>query len=417
MNTASSANNPPDSGHSAQGMSTRKTQHLDICRDQKRTVEGGNSRFSEVRLLHHALSEVDAKTIDTSCEFLGYKVAVPLFISSMTGGSDSGYGVNKQLAKLAQEFRIPVGMGSIRILFRKPEVFEHFTLKNLAADVPVVANLGAVQIRDMVHGQIIEMLKRLEVDALAIHLNPGQELFQNEGDRDFHGIFDAIRRFCANCPLPVIVKETGCGIAPHEAIKLLKIGVRYVNIAGSGGTNWISVEKERYLEEQNQIAQVMAANEFADWGNPTALVLAVLRQLEDKGRIPGSTVPQPLHLLLDEAREKAKGRHKSSVAVPATYDGMLSGRILASGGIRTGMDAVKALVLGARMVGTALPIVRALHSGGMEAAQNYLHSLVYALRSAMVLQGCRNLSDLRKAAYFLSPSLSHEVNAWEQLIG
>ena len=342
------------STHSGTEMSRRKAQHLEICLDEQRyQVETGRTRLDEIHLVHHALPEIDTSEVDTGLDFLDHRIAFPVFISSMTGGSDAGYQTNKDLAAAAQRLGIPVGMGSVRILFRKPEVLEHFLLKRYAPDVPVFANIGGVQLPHMPHEEIVEMLRRLEVDAIAIHLNPGQELFQPGGDRDFRGVLPAITRFAEACPLPVIVKETGCGINPAEIRRLLDAGARYVNIAGSGGTNWLRVEA--YRQDQQIVAE--AADEFDDWGLPTGLVLGALGR-----EVPG---------------------------------------VLASGGLRSGMDVVRALALGAEAAGMALPFVRALKRGGVDAAVDFGRRVQYVIETAMALTGCTQLDQLRRTPIWM----------------
>jgi len=397
-------------------MAERKAKHLEICLDdQQYAIEGGDSGFGNFRFIHRALPELSAQDIDTSLDFLGYRVSMPLFISSMTGGSDSGFLANRHLASIAQTARIPVGMGSIRILFRKPEVLAHFTLKKLAPDVPVVANLGAVQVRDMVHNQIFEMLKRLEVDGIAIHLNPAQELFQPEGDRDFHGILDSIRRFCHACPVPVIVKETGCGIGAQEAVRLLQSGVAYVNIAGSGGTNWVSVERYR---AQGVLAT--AADQFRNWGNPTALVLAGLRSMEEQNRLPytnlkAKTVHQTIAIQAADrsVQQSTDPKNKSE----QSFRGILGGRILASGGIRTGMDFALSIALGAWMAGTALPFIRAVNSGGPEAGLAYAETMRTVLKNIMTLTSSHNLSVLRTRPLLINPSYKETIDQYIRAMG
>ncbi|AFG36481.1 type 2 isopentenyl-diphosphate Delta-isomerase [Spirochaeta africana] len=349
----------------AHDISTRKAQHLDICVEaDSYRVESGSTRLDEVRFLHAAAPEVNVDAIDTSMDFLGQRVSLPFFISSMTGGSARGYEANKQLAMAAQQERIAVGMGSIRILFRKPEVFEHFYLRKLAPDVPIFANLGGVQIRDMQHSDIHTVLQRLEVSALAIHLNPGQELFQTGGDRDFRGVIDAIRRFCEHSPVPVIVKETGFGIDPATAAALIDSGVRYVNIAGAGGTNWITVES--YREDPAMFA---AAEEFRDWGMPTGLLLAAAREQQH-----------------------------------------LQGRILASGGLRSGLDIAKAVALGAEAAGFALPFIRAVHAEGTEGACKVIRQVRRVFLAAMALTGASSLQEFRRGPVWLSDRLTADTS-------
>jgi isopentenyl-diphosphate delta-isomerase len=222
--------------------------------------------------MHDALSEQAVAEIDTSVEFLGARVRFPVFISCMTGGSEEGFRANRELARAAGSAGVPVGMGSIRILFDHPELFQHFHLKPLAPAVPVLANLGVVQVRDRDHRELVELVRRLEADCLVVHVNPGQELFQPDGDRDFRGTMEPLARLCAAAPFPVIVKETGFGIGPALVRELVAMGVSYVDIAGAGGTNWVSVESFRLEPEA-----AAEAEEFRSWGLPTGLVLAALR--------------------------------------------------------------------------------------------------------------------------------------------
>jgi len=338
-------------------ISERKAQHVEICVDgQSYAVESGESGFASVRFVHHALPEIDERTVDTSLEFLGHRVALPLFVSCMTGGSAVGDRINRGLAAAAQSAHIPVGMGSFRILFRDEGYFDQFHVKRFAPDVPVIANLGAVQVREIEPQRIVAMVKRLEAQALAVHLNPGQELFQPEGDRDFRGLKEAIARLCEQSSVPIIVKETGFGIRPADVDFLLAAGAAYVDVAGAGGTNWARVESYRLAAEEAAVAR-----EFDDWGIPTAALLLALRDR-----------PRPL---------------------------------LASGGIRSGVDVAKALALGAAMAGLALPFIRAVAEGGEEGVGRLIASLTRSLRAAMTLAGCRDLAALRRSPLLIDPSL------------
>jgi isopentenyl-diphosphate Delta-isomerase len=344
--------------HSGPGMSARKAQHLSICiDDQQYSVESSSTRLGEAHLVHHALPEVNASDVTTATTFLERPVAMPLFISSMTGGSDGAYQVNKDLATVAEALKIPVGMGSIRILLRKPDVIEHFRLKQFAPSVPVFANIGGVQLPREDHDRLYRLVEELRVDAIAVHLNPGQELVQPGGDHDFAGVTDGIARFVAGSPVPVIVKETGFGIHPAEVARLLDMGVRYVDIAGAGGTNWNRVEGYR----NDDPAAAAAAMQFDRWGIPTGLALAAL----------GRSTPG----------------------------------ILASGGIRTGMDVLTALALGARGVGMALPFVRHVVTGGVDGAVAFGREVEYVIRTGMVLSGVTRVDQLRTAPMWMEEGL------------
>jgi isopentenyl-diphosphate delta-isomerase type 2 len=349
-----------------QHIGVRKAKHLEICvQSEEYQVETNESFFDELRFVHRALPEIDADSVETGIDLLGYRVSLPIFISSMTGGSAEGFRVNDALARAAQEARIPVGMGSFRVLFRNPEVFPHFHLKAKARDVPVFANLGGVQIRSLPHEKIHEMVKRLEADALVIHLNPAQELFQPEGDRDFAGILPAVAGFSERSPVPVIVKETGCGIGPTEAGRLLDAGATFVNVAGAGGTNWMQVEAFRLAGDEQRLADM-----FADWGTPTALLLAASEHL--------------------------------------------SPSILASGGVRNGMDVAKAIALGATAAGLALPFARAVYFHGREGVHRLLATIRRELVTVMTLTGSRTIESLRKARLWRSARFTAELAAYQK---
>ena len=236
-------------------------------------------------------------------------------------------------------------------------------MKTLAPDVPLLANIGAVQLRDMDRQPLYELLKRLEAQALAVHCNAGQELFQPEGDRDFRGLREAIARACDECPVPVIVKETGFGISPRLARELLDSGAAYVDLAGAGGTNWISVESYRLSESERGTAQ-----EFSDWGIPTAVLLASFGGAQD--------------------------------------------RLIASGGIRSGVEAAKAVALGAELAGFALPVIRAVVSGGADAVIGLFKSIERTFRAAMLLTGARDIAGLRRGTTWLEPAFSAAVDAF-----
>lgn len=344
----------------------RKEKHLSICADPSRfSVEGNSTGFEGVHFIHDALPEIGEDEIDLKTEFLGQTVAAPIFISCMTGGSEKGFFANRELAKAAQEKGYAVGMGSIRILFDSPELFEHFHLKALAPDIPILANIGGAQIRDVEHEKLFELVKKLEVDSLVVHLNPGQELFQPEGDRDFRGIKDSIRRLCDGAPVPIIVKETGFGIRPQRVQNLLDSGVAYVDVAGAGGTNWVTVEAHRVPEDDRGEAE-----EFAHWGIPTAVLLACLKQ------------------------------H--------------TGKILASGGVRTGLDVAKSIALGAHSAGLALPLIREAVSGGAEAVVRYLDRLENTLRSVLILTASRSPKELGKSKIWLDPGFASMMASFQE---
>jgi isopentenyl-diphosphate delta-isomerase type 2 len=319
----------------------RKQTHLDVCKTSspESTKSAG---FEELQLVHNALPELSLNEIDTSTNFLGKKIRFPLFFSCMTGGSAEGKKANHLLAKVAEKFSLPFGLGSIRVALEDSSRLADFSLRKVAPTIPIMANLGAQQLQAP---NLSVVLKELDVDALVVHLNCGQELFQKEGDVDFRGLFDAIKKTVSTLDLPIIVKETGFGISYQNVQKLIDIGVSYVDLAGSGGTNWILVENKD-------------AKEFADWGLPTAP-------------------------LLDACRD-------------------FPGKILASGGIRSGLDIAKAIALGAEASGMALPLIQLALNGGQEAVENALEHYESTLQKAMLLTGSQDIETLKKTALIRS---------------
>lgn len=346
---------------SSSPIQTRKQSHLDACVGPEAAISSAVAAgFDLVRFEHEALPELDLDEVDTTTGFLGTDLALPLMISCMTGGTRQGRHANRELAAAAQACGVAVGLGSMRVGLQNPEVLDHFAVKAEAPDVPVVANLAAAQLRDIDHDRIIEALDRLRVQAIALHLNPGQELFQPHGDRGFRGLEAAIAAFAERCPLPVIVKETGFGISVSTALRLVDAGADYVDVAGAGGTNWVLVEAQRL-----DGADAAAARELADWGNPTAAVLAAMR---------------------GEPR--------------------LAGSIIASGGVRCGQDLAKAIALGAEIGAIALPFIKDVVAGGAGRVAQRIRLLGRVLRAVMLLTRSPTVEDLRHARLSVSPALA-----------
>lgn len=333
----------------------RKSAHIEICKDKSRyQVESSSARFDELNFIHQPAAQLSFHQIKLESSFLGFPIRAPFFISAMTGGSAGSYELNRGLARAAEQTGIPVGMGSIRILIRKPEVIEDFQLKKVAPSVPVFANIGIVQLRDEDQDKILSLLEKLQVDALSVHMNPAQELFQAEGDRDFAATLPALEAFISRSPVPVILKETGFGIPPGLVEELLSLGAHAIDLAGAGGTNWVRVEEYRNNETLGE--ETLALD---NWGIPSALNIAALFGT-------------------------GKSRKRSG----------LTGKILASGGIRTALDGAKALALGASAFGLALPALRAYTSGGIPALLAFLENLKDGLRRVFLLAGASSVSEL-----------------------
>ncbi|OQX29269.1 MAG: type 2 isopentenyl-diphosphate Delta-isomerase [Spirochaeta sp. LUC14_002_19_P3] len=333
-------------------ISERKQRHIEICLSEP--VESGDTELGRIRLPHRAMPEIDSAAVSPATDFLGFRLKLPLLVSSMSGGTPEGYKLNRELAEIAGEEGIAFSTGSIRVMLEHSETLPHFRMKPLAPQVPVLANIGAAQLLEYPHKTIIDAVKRIEADGIFIHLNAAQEFFQHSGDRNFLGWFDAIRRFLDKAEFPVLIKETGCGIAPAEGLKLLEAGAAYIDIAGSGGTDWVAVETLRKPE-----ADRAAGNAFRGWGYPTGLLLLAYRRIAESGGKAGKRV---------------------------------SGRIIASGGLRSPLDFALSLACGAALAAAALPFIRTARRGE---ARRFIAAAGEGIRAALALTGAGTLDKLR----------------------
>jgi len=328
---------------------TRKADHLRICLDedvQCRQVTTGLERY---RFSHCCLPEIDRSDIDLTATFLGKVLGAPLLISSMTGGTDHAKTLNQRLAAVAQHYRLAMGVGSQRVAVEHPNVASTFAVRSVAPDIPLFANLGAVQLN--YHYGLDEcrrVVDTLEADALILHLNPLQECVQTSGDTNFRGLLEQISVLCATLPVPVIAKEVGNGISAAMAAKLIEAGVAAIDVAGAGGTSWALVESDRATDAR----QRRLGKTFADWGLPTAECITEVRAI----------APQ----------------------IP----------LIASGGLRDGLEAAKAIALGADLAGMALPFLQAAHESE-EALYELVDILMAEMTTAMFCTGCENLRALR----------------------
>lgn len=341
-------------------IASRKKKHIGICLNSEGIESGSKHLFNEIDFVHKALPELNFDEINTRTRFLDKEISLPLMISCMTGGSAEGFRANRDLALAAEEMNIPVGMGSYRILLERPDLKEHFNLKKYAPSVPVIGNIGLIQLRAEDGKKILGIGEDLGIDALAVHVNSGQEIFQPEGDRDFRGLKDSLAEFIGMSSIPVIIKETGCGFDPDSMGFFNKTGAAYTDLAGAGGTNWISVERER----QSGYMKTAAA-EFSEWGIPTALSLYL-----NHGEFP----------------------------------------VIASGGIKSGMDAVKSVAMGAVCAGMAGPFIRAVEAGGKKAVIELIRSVEYVFRGVMALTGCLEIDQLKKLRLVYSDKFRSTVS-------
>jgi isopentenyl-diphosphate delta-isomerase len=338
--------------------SSRKLDHLRICTEEE--IESGDTGFCDIRFVHNALPECDMGAVDLTARFLNRSFSSPLFISAMTGGHPETKEVNSRLARAAEHFGIGMGVGSQRAALEDPSLADTFSVvRDEAPHAFLVANLGAVQLRD--HG--IEWAERavemIGADAIAIHLNFLQEAIQPEGDHNAVGCLTAIGELCREAKKPVIIKETGCGISATTAKQCWGAGVSAIDIGGWGGTSWAAVESVRADESMNEHDKRLKnlGETFHEWGIPTVVSLA---------------------------------------EVLAT-----GSPVIASGGLRSGLDLAKALALGADLCGMALPLLKpAMESD--EALERTVEAIHQELSAAMFLTGSSGLADLKKTRMFIT---------------
>ena len=334
------------------GIVDRKAEHIRINLEEDVATTGVTTGFERYRFVHRALPEIDLESVSLETSFLGRRLDAPLLFSCMTGGTPRARQINRTLAAAAQRRRVAMGLGSCRVLLEHPEVLATFAVRDLCPDVPLLANLGAVQLNLGVGPAACRrIVDLLEADALVLHLNPLQEALQPEGDTRFAGLFHRIEALCASLEVPVIVKEVGWGIAPDLVVALFDAGVAAVDVAGAGGTSWSEVERHRIPDP----VRARVASAFADWGLPTAEAIRLAREAAPRGTL------------------------------------------IASGGIRSGVDVAMAIALGADLVGSAGSMLRAADEGE-EALDAAVAEITDTLRIAMFCAGARDVGSLHRDA-------------------
>ncbi len=299
--------------------------------------------FDRIRLIHNALPELDLDKIDLSYKF-GKKIRYPLMITAMTGGYSRSEEINRKLAEAAEKHGVALGLGSQRAMTENPKLADTFKVRKYAPSVPIVANIGAVQLKKYPFRTIEKLVSDVDADGLAVHLNALQEVIQPEGDKDYSGVLEAIAKTCDKLNVPVIVKETGAGIDRNVAEKLKNAGVSWIDVSGAGGTSWSRIE---YLRSKKAVPG------FEDWGIPTVECLMMCR-----GVLP----------------------------------------LIASGGVRNGIEAAKAIALGADMAGAAQPFLKAFVKKTLD---RELETWEKQLRIAAFLTGSRNINHLKAAKCIL----------------
>jgi isopentenyl-diphosphate delta-isomerase len=325
----------------------RKSEHLALCRDAAVEFQRKRAWFDCVEFVHVAVPTFSVEDVDTEVEFLDRRLAVPFLIGAMTGGTDEAAGINRALARAAARAGVGLALGSQRPMMQFPSLEAGYKLRDIAPALLILGNVGLGQAVAMKPAEVAALADRIGADGICLHLNAAMELFQSGGDHPRAGAHAALGRLARELGDRLIVKETGCGISRETAALLARLGVRTVDVAGAGGTSWVRVENLR------RGAAPPGFDEFEEWGIPTAASLAEVRGIKL--------------------------------------------RVIASGGLRTGLDLAKSIALGATLGSAALPVLRALARGGEAGVGDWLDGVARGLRMAMVLTGSRDLKALRRA--------------------
>lgn len=333
-------------------INTRKADHLRAIAEDP-GVERGGSGFDAIRLTHRALPELDLEDVDTSAEFMGKPLRLPLLISSMTGGDGEDIlQINRNLAEAAEARGVAMAVGSQRVMFSTTDARQSFDLREHAPSAVLLSNIGAVQLNNGLGSAECEAaIDVLGADGIYLHLNPLQEAIQPEGDRNFAGLADKLGALTLDLDVPVLLKEVGAGLGPEDVQLGLEAGIRHFDLAGRGGTSWSRIEYHRRLDDADTLGLV-----FQDWGRTTVESL------------------QACAPILAASKE------------PTT--------LIASGGIRNGIDMAKAMILGADICGIAAPFLAAAQRSS-EAVIDTIDQIHREFSTALFLLGCSDCKTLR----------------------
>ncbi|MFX0068862.1 MAG: type 2 isopentenyl-diphosphate Delta-isomerase [Promethearchaeota archaeon] len=349
----------------------RKLDHIKICLEKPVQAQDKTVGLEDVELIHNAIPEISKKDVDPSLGFLDHNLDAPIIIAAMTGGHPIAKRINATLAEAAKELNVGLGVGSQRAALEDPGLIDTFrVVREIAPDAFIIGNLGAPQLsRGYNLREIEKAVEMIDANAIAIHLNALQEAIQPEGETDFSGVIDAIGEISKKISVPIIAKETGAGIAREEAEILEKSGIAAIDVGGAGGTSWAGVETYRAAEsgdeDRNRIGKT-----FWDWGIPTAV----------------------------SAFEVAQ-----STKLP----------VIATGGVRSGLDAAKLIALGASAVGIAFPLLQSAYRGDVNKVISTLRIMIEELRITMHLVGAKTIDELKGARVIISG----KTGQWLQLRG
>ena len=339
---------------------SRKLDHLRICCEQDVEFSRKTTLFEDVHLVHQAVPSFSPDEADMRVEWLGRVLEAPLIIGAMTGGTPAAGKINRELARVAQDLGIGMALGSQRAMVEDPSLADTYQVRDVAPDCLLLGNIGLFQARDMGPAQVADLAAAVGADAVCLHLNTAMEIFQREGDHDYRRGIVTIGRLSKEMGERLVVKETGCGISRETARQLRRVQVKAIDVGGAGGTSWVKIEN---LRTGGRTSPELAALE--EWGIPTAASLWETRRLR--------------------------------------------WRVIASGGVRSGLDMARAMALGADLCSCALPFLRAYDRQGADGVRALAQDLIHGLRATMVLTGRRTIRDLRRMQPVFTGSLWHWI--------
>ncbi len=357
-----------DSSSDIKVIKQRKKEGIDIPLQKNVQAKNTSTYLEYIRLVHNALPELDYDDIDTSTTFLKKRFSAPIIIDSMTGGTDEATVINGRLGELAEKYGFGMGLGSQRAGLKSEELAATYSIaRKNAPNAFLIANIGGAQLsKGLTVDEAKRIVKMVGANALVVHLNPLQELIQPEGEPRYKGVLSQISELAKTLDVPLIVKEVGAGISKEVAIKLEMANVSAINIAGAGGTSWAGVEKIRAESFKDDLKSHLGEM-FWDWGIPTATSLIEVRR---------------------------------AVKLP----------LIASGGLRNGLEVAKCIVLGASMTAMAYPFLQSAAQSS-ESLFAFADMILAELKSTMFLVGAKNISALASSRYILTGMLAHEVSS------
>ena len=330
----------------------RKDAHIE---NYLRSKSKESTLLDNVYIEHNAISDVSLDEIDTSIEFMDKKISMPLMIDAMTGGGSVSISINEDLSSICESLNIPMAVGSESIALSEEDSRESFELVKYKENLFRIGNLGF----EREYEDFIFARDLIDANAMQVHLNLAQELVMKEGDNSYHSSLELIEKLVNDFDYPIIVKETGSGISKTVAKKLIDVGVKYIDVAGKGGTNFIEIEDLRDFE--------VDYSDLYNWGIPTAKSIIDIRSISDD-----------------------------------TF-------IIASGGVRTAMDLAKSIIIGADMAAMTGEVLNYLLHGGYDACESFLKEINLKLKIIMVLLGVRNIDELKNVDYKLTGELKELI--------